>query len=125
MPNVDDVLLLAEISPVLVSRKNEFKFKNAIKLPAKISSKELGAVNTQGGVQMPMWYDRVLEKKYSTIIIDGIDLIDEYKQEKFYELLKYKTISSIEFPFNVKIVLLYDDIKKVSKSITALCQIVE
>ena len=116
---------LSAVSPVLVTGIKKEYFKNAEILPANIASKDLGIVNTCKGLKAPKWFVRVMKDDISTIVIDGIDSIDTESQEKFYELLKYKTISSIEFYKEIKIVVLYEDLKKVSPSILSLCQIMK
>ena len=97
---------LSAVSPVLVTGIKKEYFKNAEILPANIASKDLGIVNTSKGLKAPKWFVRVMKDDISTIVIDGIDSIDTESEEKFYELLKYKTISSIEFYKEIKIVVL-------------------
>lgn len=116
---------LSAVSPVLVAGLAKEDFKNAEILPAGIPSKDLGIVNTSKGVKAPKWFINVMNSDTNTIVIDGIDGIDMESQEKFYELLKYKTISSIEFYKEIKIVVLYKDLKKVSPNIISLCQVIK
>lgn len=116
---------LSAVSPILVEGMTKEDFKNAEILPASIPSKDLGIVNTSKGLKAPKWFAHVMKSDINTIIIDGIDGIDMENQEKFYELLKYKTISSIEFYKEIKIVVLYKDLKKVSPNIISLCQIIK
>ncbi len=123
---LNEIEKLSAVSPVLVAGLAKENFKNAEILPANIASKDLGIVNTSKGLKAPMWFEHVLKSDIiNTIVIDGIDSIDIESQEKFYELLKYKTISSIEFYKEIKIVVLYKDLKKVSPSILSLCQIIK
>ncbi len=123
--SLQDILKMAEISPVLV---NEFKigdFQNAIILPAEMDSKKLGIVSTKKGLKAPKWYVDAVKSDKDTIVIDTIDKIDKYNQEKFYELLKYQSISSVPFKKHIKIIVLYCDLKNVAENIISLCQIVK
>lgn len=116
---------LSTISPVLVTDVTKEYFENAEILPAGISSKDLGIVNTSKGLKAPKWFVNLLKNDINTVVIDKIDEIDMESQEKFYELLKYKTISNIEFYKEIKIVVLCKDLNKVSPNITSLCQIIK
>jgi hypothetical protein len=116
---------LAEISPVLVCGLKKESIKNAEFISATISSKELGIVNTSKGIKAPKWFVNVTKNAIDTVVIDGIDTINAEEQEKFYELIKYKTISSVEFGKKIKVIVLYNDLSKVSATITSLCQIVK
>lgn len=114
-----NIIELAEFSPVLTNKLTAEDFDKAIVIPSDISSQDMEVTNTRA----PEWYIEAVDKIIDTIIIDGIDVIDDYEQQKFYELLKYNTITSQEFPTKIKIFVLYKDLKKVSKTITSLCQI--
>lgn len=116
---------LSAVAPVLVAGLAKEDFKNAEILPASIPSKDLGIVNTSKGLKAPKWFVHVMKSDTNTIVIDGIDSVSLENQEKFYELLKYKTISSIEFYKEIRIIVLYKDLKKVSPNIISLCQIIK
>ncbi|MBQ3158706.1 MAG: hypothetical protein IJB98_03330, partial [Clostridia bacterium] len=59
------------------------------------------------------------------ILIDGLDTIDIYEQEKFYELLNYNTISGVEFSLPVKIIVTYKNLDKVNTNIKSLCRVIK
>ena len=63
-------------------------------------------------------------KNVPQIVIKDLDKIDEYDQEKFYEILKYKAISNIDLPKDCNIIVTSNDIKKVSANIISLCQVI-
>lgn len=122
---VEKILTYAKVSPVLVCGLTCEDFKNATVLPADISTKNLGIVNTDKGLKAPKWFRDMVKSNRDVIVIDGIDSIDKYNQNKFYELLKYQTITSVEFPQQVKIIVLYEKLENVSENITSLCQIIK
>lgn len=118
--NLEDT---AKVSPVLVAGVNASEFENAVVLSGDINSKELGIVNESAGLRKPEWLKEYEKKGCDTIVIDGIDKVDVEEQEKFFELIKYKTISSVEFEKSPKIIVIYKNIDKVSQNISSLCAI--
>ena len=82
-------------------------------------------VNTDKGIKYPKWYDEIVKLDYRILIIKDIDKIEEYEQEKFYELLKYKEISNFKLPKDLKIFVTYSNLDNVADSIISLCQIIK
>ena len=121
----DKVLNYAKISPVICVGASVESFDDAIILESNIASKNLGIVNTINGIKAPKWFLEVKKTKNPILIINGIDKIDKYNQEKFYELLKYKTISNIDLPKDTKIIVLVNSLDKVSENILSLCTIIK
>ncbi len=119
------VLDYAKISPVILQNGNLDDFKNAIILNASIPSKNLGIVNTKNGLKAPKWFVDVKKEENPIIVINNLDEIDKYNQEKFYELLKYKTISNIELPLNTKIIVLAKNLENISQNILSLCMVIK
>ena len=119
------VLDYAKISPVILQNGNLDDFKNAIILNASIPSKNLGIVNTKNGLKAPKWFVDVKKGENPIIVINNLDEIDKYNQEKFYELLKYKTISNIELPLNTKIIVLAKNLENISQNILSLCMVIK
>ena len=115
------VLDYAKISPVILLNGNLTDFENAIVLESTISSKNLGIVNTEKGLKAPKWIVEAKNQKEPLIVINNLDYIDKYNQKKFYELLKYKAISNIELPVNTRIIILANDLEKISPNIINLC----
>lgn len=121
----DKVLKYLEISPVLTNQHTAEDFPSAFILNANIDSKDLGIVNTADGIKKPKWVDIVNNFKKEYILIDGLDTIDIYEQEKFYELLNYNTISGVEFSLPVKIIVTYKNLDKVNTNIKSLCRVIK
>lgn len=124
--NSKEIIELSKISPVLVVGAKTEDFKNSTVLKANIPSKSLGVVNTATGIKTPLWLFQILKSDAShQIVIEEIDSIDAYSQEKFYELLKYKTISNIDLPEDCNIIVTAKKLENVSANIACLCQIVK
>ena len=121
----DKILKYLEISPVLTNQHTSEDFPSAFILNANIDSKDLGIVNTADGIKKPKWVDIVNNFKKEYILIDGLDTIDIYEQEKFYELLNYNTISGVEFSLPVKIIVTYKNLDKVNTNIKSLCRVIK
>lgn len=121
----DKILKYLEISPVLTNKHTADDFPNAFIMDANISSKDLGIVNTADGIKKPKWFDIVNNFKKEYILIDGLDTIDIYEQEKFYELLNYNTISGVEFSIPVKFIVTYKNLEKINTNIKSLCRVIK
>ena len=115
----------AKIAPVLTKEIDKKILNDAVVIDSIIDSKDLGVVNTDKGIKYPKWYDEIVKLDYRILIIKDIDKIDEYEQEKFYELLKYKEISNIKLPKDLKIFVTYSNLDNVADSIISLCQIIK
>ena len=120
-----DVYENAKIGPVLIKDIYKKILNDAVVIDSTINSKDLGVVNTDKGIKYPKWYDEIVKLDYRILIIKDIDKIDEYEQEKFYELLKYKEISNFKLPKDLKIFVTYSNINNVADSIISLCQIIK
>lgn len=120
---INKILKLANLSPVIALNENSESFNNAIILPANIKSKDLGVVALKQGLKVPTWFTKLFDENKKIIVIDKLDTIDLYNQEKFYELLKYKTISSVNLPDDCSIIITALDINKISPNILSLCLI--
>ena len=126
LSKIEQIKNLAVCSPVIAFNYSSSDFGDVTVLKSTISSKNLGIVNTSNGLKTPKWFYEIAKNKSShTIVIENIDLVSEESQEKFYELLKYKEISNVALPKDVKIIVLAKDLKKVSKSILSLCVIAD
>lgn len=119
------VLDYAKVSPVILLNGNITNFENSIVLESTILSKNLGIVNTEKGLKAPKWFIEVKNQKEPLIVINNLDDIDKYNQEKFYELLKYKTISNVKLPANTRILILANNLEKISPNIINLCVVIK
>ena len=100
--------------------------KNSTVLEASIPSKNLGIVNTAKGLKTPKWFYDIVENNASTqIVIKDIDSISKASQEKFAELVKYKTISGVQLPSSTTIIATASDISKVNENILRLFVVIE
>lgn len=123
---INEIKELSKTSPVLAIGIPLSMFGQSTIIEATIPSKNLGIVNTAKGLKAPSWFYKIIKDKAShQIIITNIDSIDKESQEKFYELLKYKAISNTELPADCKIIVLANDLKKVSETILRLCFLVK
>lgn len=120
-----DVYENAKIAPVLIKDIDKKILNDAVVIDSTINSNDLGVVNTDKGIKYPKWYDEIVKLDYRILIIKDIDKIDEYEQEKFYELLKYKEISNFKLPRDLKIFVTYSNLDNVADSIISLCQIIK
>ena len=122
---ISEIISLSKTSPVLAVGFNANVFGDSTIIEANIPSKSLGIVNTAKGLKTPKWFFDVVKGKSShQIIINNIDSIDKEMQEKFYEILKYKTISSVDLPKDCNIIVLAKGLGGVSENIQRLCLIV-
>lgn len=119
---VKSILTLAKVNPVLATQTSATEFDDVIVIEGGISSKQLGIVQTEKGLKAPKWFKDITRKDGAKrLVISGVDTISKEEQEKFYEMLKYKTISGIKLPQNTEIIVLASDLKNVSETILRLC----
>ena len=122
---IDEVKKYSKASPVLVTGLPADIFGNSTIIKGSIPSKDLGIINTADGLQYPHWFIELSKKESHQLVIENIDEITKESQEKFYEILKYKTISSVDLPKNCRIIVTAQDLKNVSESIMRLCLIIK
>jgi len=122
---IKEIDLLSNISPIIIksSLTPLVKNNNTVVIDSNINSKELGVVNGEKGKAFPKWFENLTLKKCKYLLIDKVDLIDLEEQEKFYEILKYRTITGISIPRETKILLTIEKIENISKNILSLCQV--
>ena len=120
----NEISKMLEVSPLIICGTLNRMLESGVIIDASISSIELGIVQTANGPKKSSWLIDLEQNKSKTLVINNIDKIDEYEQQKFVEILKYKTISSISLPQKTKIVVLCNNLNKVSSTILSLCQII-
>ena len=118
----NDISKRLEVSPLIICGTLNRMLESGVIIDASISSTELGIIQTANGPKKPSWFIDLEQNKSKTLVINNIDKIDEYEQQKFVEILKYKTISSVSLPQKTKIVVLCNNLNKVSSTILSLCQ---
>lgn len=96
-------------TPLLIDGAKFLESDSVVLVPSTIDSKELGIVANEGGYSYPEWLilleekAKIKDKVY--LVIDSINNISLDEQLKFYEILKYRAISSVKIPENVQILL--------------------
>lgn len=113
--------------PIIIAGISGNSLSNAIMLPATIPSDQLDIVPDDEGMNYPAWIMQMMicarksDKVY--LVIDGLDDIDFDEQEKFYTILKHKSINGYKFPDNVQIVIAIKsgNISRISDKIATLC----
>lgn len=118
---IENLIKSSRIMPVLTNQNINIEL--TVSIDAGIDSKSLGIVNTSNGLRTPQWFEEINNLKEPILVIKNIDSIPIDLQEKFYEILHYKTISSVALPANISIIVTYKDIENVSKSIKSLCML--
>lgn len=126
MKDKRDLLLTyinANIAPILVDFINAKDIDGAILLPASVSNSLLNGYYEDEDFIPPKWLNEILStNKTSVLIIDKIDTISKEEQMKFYELLKYKKISTFELPKDTVIIITAEEIneEKINEEIFSL-----
>lgn len=106
--------------PIIITGMDAKNFPTSVVLSASCPSENLSGENAT-------WLKEIFEKsknpKPFLLVINKIDSTSEEEQQKFYEILKYKSTNGIKFPNNMQIVITADDIEKISTPIKSLCLI--
>lgn len=120
-----DILVLTENSPVMILGGKADDFENAVILDANISSSFLAVLNGANGLLKPDWLLNLESKKSRLLVVNNLDKVEKYEQEKFYEILKYKTVSNISLPKYTKIIVLAKNLKNINENILRQCLVIE
>lgn len=126
MKDKRDLLLTyinVNVEPILVDFINAKDIDGAVLLPASVSKLELNGHYEGKDFVPPKWLNEILStEKTSVLIIDKIDTISKEEQLKFYELLKYKKISTFELPEDTVIIITAEEINsdKINEEIFSL-----
>lgn len=103
----------ANVAPILVDFITSKDVKNAIVLPASISSNNLNGYYEETEFLPPQWLREILNSKDAKIlVIDNIDSISKEEQLKFSELLEHRKISTFNLPDNCVIIVTAKNINK-------------
>ena len=113
------------ISPLLIPKLPTDMFENAVVVNSNIAREELTGHYEGEKYCPPKWYSELVEKsddKNSLLIIKDINEIDVKEQTKFIEILKYKKVSTFEFPDNTLIIVTCTDLsnKKIAEDVYSL-----
>ncbi len=105
--------------------KNDFVklIENFLILPFNVPSKNMAILNTADGLKYPEWFKNLIDNKGShQIVIQNIDRLSKPDQHKFYELIKYRTISNISLPGDCGVIVSYTNIDQVDEIIKTICK---
>lgn len=110
--------------PLIIEGASKDNFPTSIVIPATVPVSELNIIPEETGYKYPNWLTNVVNKakksKRVLVCIDGLDKVSEEEQEKFYGLLKHKSISGFRLPEAAQIIITVKNLKKVSKRILDL-----
>lgn len=119
-----NILILKTNEPILVKNVNIESFSNKIVIPSNISQDKLSIIGTH-----PLWLIELellsKKKEISILIIDKIDEIPLNEQMKFFEIIKYRSISGFKLPENTHIILTCNSFEKVADKIKSNCLLEE
>ena len=96
------------IAPILVENMGANAFNNAIVIPGELNISLLNGHYEGVEFLPPNWYNEIKKRgslNSNILVIDGIYRISKDDQMKFYELLKYRKISTFDLPENCVIIL--------------------
>ena len=123
--NLVEVLNNNKKWPIILKNVSETEIENSVIINSNISNSELAVLLTENGTETPKWLKDLLVKskleENVVLTIANIDKIDVSEQEKFYGLLKYKSLNGFDLPTNSQIVLTCSNIENVSEKIKSLC----
>lgn len=103
------------IHPILLEGVYMKAYKNAVILDANCSPSELDGHYENENYLSPKWYEEILNKSknpYSLLVIPNINKISKKEQLKFFELFKYKKVSTFELPENCIIIATCTELKE-------------
>ena len=109
----------ANVGPILEGFIFGDDIEGAVVLPANIDKSELNGHYEGEDFLAPKWFNDI-SKDGSILVIDKLDTIPEEEQLKFYELLKYRKVSTFELPNNCVIIVTVSKVKKINKEILSL-----
>lgn len=113
------------ISPILIDGITASDISNSVVIPSDCKLSELNGHYEGIEFMPPKWYDEIMAKKDSQVnilVIDNLNNISPNEQLKFYEILKYRKISTFELPDNCTILITCEEVNKdkISKEIYSL-----
>ena len=108
------------LSPLLIENIPISIFDDAVVLEAK--NAELNGHYENMEFVAPDWYNELIKKHQKILILNNIDELDQEKQTKFIEILKYKKISTFELPKDCIIIVSVSNLKirKINEEVYSL-----
>lgn len=113
------------VSPLLVQTIPSNSFNNSVIIKSNIDRSELNGHYENTDFCPPLWYKELLDKSKtntSVLVIENINEIPLEEQTKFIEILKYKKISTFEFPKNCLVIVTCSDLtaNKINEEVYSL-----
>lgn len=106
-------IFASNMYPILFENITPSIFDNYVTLDKNCDISELNGHYEGINFLPPKWYEELLAKStepYCILIIEDINKLASFEQEKFNELLKYRKISTFDLPSNCRIVLICNDL---------------
>lgn len=104
------------VAPILIESMEEIDLKNGVEIEGDCDVTNLqGHFNESGEYQIPYWLKILIEnsdKKRTLLIIKNITDIEEDDQMKFYEIMKYRKLNTIQIPDNCVIIATCGNLKE-------------
>lgn len=100
------------VAPILVDFLFGKDLPYATILPANLDIKELNGHYENTEYLAPTWLNELQQNSNNLLVIDQIDTISKQEQLKFYELLKYRKISTFVLPSECRIIITATEINK-------------
>ena len=81
---------------------------NAVTVPANSPRDEFAILPKDGGgYAVPSWVKSVRDGKSNLVIFRNIDMLSKEEQERFLQILKHKSISGVDLPKDLRIILTF------------------
>lgn len=104
--------ITVNVAPILVDFLFGKDLPYATILPANLDIKELNGHYENTEYLPPRWLNELQQNSNNLLVIDQIDTISKQEQLKFYELLKYRKISTFALPNECRIIITATKINK-------------
>ena len=117
--------------PILISNDTFQGYKNAVEINADCEDEALMcSYNAKGEKEAPVWYQQLMQKgmgKYRLLVIKNLNEVDERKQLRFKEIMKYAQINHMKLPENCVIIVTHSYLKshRMIEPMMSLCTMVD
>ncbi len=110
-----DAYIKSNVAPILIEGIPTEVFENSVVLKSNCDISELNGHYEDINFVAPIWYQEIKSKEnenHNLLIIDEILDVSKTEQKKFYELFKYRKISTFKLPKNCVIIVTCKKLKK-------------
>ncbi len=102
--------------PILISNETFKGYRNAVYIDANCSDEELKCSYKEGGEKvLPKWYQELQQKsknRYCLLVIQNLNEVEDKKQLRFKEMIKYGQINRMKLPENCIIFVTHSYLKE-------------